>query len=128
MGKTGGKASVQLTKENLPYHRHDEMYNTIRVVAGSLDSWNTNPIPSGVTTRIMWTTHPTFTSSIDFSSGNNDSSNWGRNLMCYGSSTFDTRVLFIDDNFKSVGGVVGNNMSHENLPPYVTTNYIMKIK
>ena len=128
IGKTGGLESVSLSKENLPLHRHDESYNTFSILSGPYDSWNTNPIPSGYTAKIMWSSYSTFGSDSDFSSGNNDSSNWGRNLMVNGGNTIDTAVYFVDNSKKSVGGSVGNNLAHENLPPYLTVEYIIKIK
>jgi microcystin-dependent protein len=120
LGDTGGTSSVTLYTSNLPAHNHNVTVN--------LDepnhfhyTFNSDVWPD-VNGAVASTTYPTFRSS--FGNNNNYNIMGTANVASLGKTSPSKTGIVVSS---VVVSHTGNNVAHENRPPYLACYYIMHI-
>jgi microcystin-dependent protein len=107
LGETGGAASVALATANMPAHSHGGGTGATTVDHQHLRGYN--PVPAGTGTAVNLY-GPTFTVVSGAPQGGDNGINGGAGVTSHGHTI----------------AAEGSGTAHENMPPYITLNYIIR--
>ena len=131
LGTTGGEATHTLTESELPAHSHvvpaHGHANDITATTPALSHKITQPVFKYVRSNSSGTSYYRYGSAVNNGAGNASGSRTANAVVEKHDPADCTVSGTIDDCAAMTSSVAGNDGSHNNMQPYLVTNYIISV-
>jgi microcystin-dependent protein len=131
LGSTGGEAAHTLTESELPVHSHvvpaHSHADDIEATTPALSHTITQPVFKYVRSNSSGTKYYRYGSAVNNSAGNASGSRSANAAVAKHDPVDCTVSGTIDECAAMVSSTAGNDGSHNNMQPYLVTNYIISV-
>ena len=129
LDRTGGEVEHVLTSNEMPRHNHTgNTTQTLRRLTSIFDSISYNSLPSE-SGYILYTTYQSFSYSNSTNTAFSDSVHPGVHLKNSSGDNVDIRGVMVNAGNSSLSiNYTGGGAAHNNCQPYITLQYIIKVK